>query len=130
MNEECWFIHGFSVDSFYIGVLKYHSEGSAAIVDFDWQQSLKQKVVGWAHTHPGSKNVTPSSTDEKTMRSWVKATGRSMLCVIRCQKDILAHHFYRNKDGKIWVRTVAPIIIGSLILTPGPFGGSNEYVSS
>ena len=63
--EECWFIYGFKFLNLYIGFLKYHSTGSAAEVDFDWEKVLASKnLIGWCHSHPDNFEVT-SEEDNK-----------------------------------------------------------------
>jgi hypothetical protein len=95
--EECWFIYGLRLGSIYLGFLKYHSKGTAGSVDFDWHKALTPLLIGWYHSHPGRKFLTPSSIDDRTMRSWIKATNKKLLCGIFCQDEQRCYCYY--KDG-------------------------------
>ena len=95
--EECWFIYGLRLGRIYIGFLKYHSKGTAGGVDFDWHKALTPLLIGWYHSHPGRKFLTPSSIDDRTMRSWIKATNKKLLCGIFCQDEQRCYCYY--KDG-------------------------------
>jgi len=105
-TEECWFLYGKKIGSFYFGWTVYHSEGTAGSVDFDWEKALKGNLLGWFHTHPGVKHILPSSTDNKTMRSWVRSAGRPMLCGIVCGDDMECYSYYRAKDKSIRCKSI------------------------
>ena len=96
-SEQCWFIYGLRLGRIYIGFLKYHSKGTAGSVDFDWHKALTPLLIGWYHSHPGRKFLTPSSIDDRTMRSWIKATNKKLLCGIFCQDEQRCYCYY--KDG-------------------------------
>lgn len=89
-KEECWILYGIRLEGLFrnkkvfIGFQKYHSIGGSSNVEMDFMTSNSPWVIGWYHTHPGRKNITPSSTDNSTMRSWVKAVYKTYLCGIRC----------------------------------------------
>jgi hypothetical protein len=86
-SEECWFIYGIKVKKYYFGFLRYHSKGAYASVEFDWLKALNRFQIGWYHSHPGKKCLTPSDRDRRTMRSWVLGKGKSMLCGIFCNGE-------------------------------------------
>jgi len=80
--EQCWFLYGIRIGRWSLGFLKYHSKGTEASVDFDWQKVMASKYfLGWYHTHP-TFSSEPSELDEKTMRSWIRGLGRNLICGI------------------------------------------------
>jgi len=98
--EECWFIYGFKFLNLYIGFLKYHSTGSAAEVDFDWEKVLASKnLIGWCHSHPDNFEVT-SEEDNKTMRSWVRALEKPLICCIKCKTNKKRQNCYIFKRNQ------------------------------
>lgn len=89
-KEELWYLYGFRIENFipgkkiFIGFRRYHSEGTEAEVSMDFNTANSPYVIGWYHTHPGVSNTAASSTDNRTMRSWVKAIYKTYICGIRC----------------------------------------------
>jgi len=114
MNEQCWFIRGIQVHSHFIGILKYHSEGSPEHVSFDWTKATGSKTLGFYHSHP-SGVINPSPRDDRTMKAWVISEGRSFICGIFC--DGKARTFlYRKNSKKSFERIkLKSIVIGNLI---------------
>jgi hypothetical protein len=97
--ERCWFIYGIRLGNIYLGFLKYHSRGTENGVDYqDWKSALNFFHIGWFHTHPGVGFLTPSQIDNRTMRSWVRARNRPLLCGIFCGKDKALYEYSRSKD--------------------------------
>ena len=95
--EECWILYGLRIGKFFVGYKKYHSKGTAGNVFFDYKTASNPFVIGWKHTHPGIKSIHPSSTDNKTMRSWVKSIYKAFLCGIHCNGQ---ESFYKySVDG-------------------------------
>lgn len=82
--ENCWYLYGIRLGKYIIGYRRYHGSGTAGSVRIDYKTASNPWVVGWYHTHPGIKNINPSSTDNKTMRSWVRAFYKYYLCGIIC----------------------------------------------
>jgi hypothetical protein len=77
----------------------YLSHGSPGSVDFDWEKAWDDKaIVGWRHTHPGVKFDTPSSVDDRTMTSWVKALGRPVVCGVTCGESTRYYQYCRSRD--------------------------------
>jgi hypothetical protein len=121
--EDCWFLYGVRLGSIYLGFLKYHSEGTAGSVDFDFQKAMSSPfLLGWYHTHPGSGFLTPSSMDDRTMRSWIKGRARPMLCGIVCAGLQRCYCYYKDgmDDNKetvisrsiVAVRFMSPVFLG------------------
>lgn len=88
--EQVWFVYGYRVGPYYIGVLDYQNDGEVCEVKFDLARAFfgKKKstrndrhLLGFYHSHPGG-DPYPSTTDCTTMDAWVKATGRPLLCGI------------------------------------------------
>ena len=100
--EHIWFLYGIWFGRRFFGIRKYVGKGKEASVDFDWKKGLNPFVLGWMHTHPDNYGCNSSSTDDKTMRSWVRGLGRSLICVIKCGQEIEWHFYYRGPDKGIW----------------------------
>ena len=121
--EVIWFIYGIWIKNRFIGIKKYAGKGKEASVDFDWKKGTNPFVLGWMHTHPDSYGCSPSSTDEKTMRSWVRGLGRPMICAIKANRpgifliqEEVWYLYYRGPDGDIWSETLeipSPVAINS-----------------
>jgi len=80
-KENCWFLYGIRIGSYYLGYRKYHSEGDFASVSFDWRVALNKRLLGWSHTHSGGEPF-PSLRDHLTMSGWVIGTGKPLMCDI------------------------------------------------
>lgn len=136
-REDCWFLHGFKFGNVYLGFLSYHSSGERASVEFDWEKAFKSKnFLGWFHTHPGEKHLYPSSTDNKTMRSWIKATSRSFLCGIKCGDEHMCYKYFGKwmeikRETAVFYNAVNSKIFGSFFIGVDrgrvPFSASMHY---
>jgi hypothetical protein len=86
------------IGSYFMGTLKYHSEGSSCHVSFDWAKAAGGMVLGFYHSHP-SGITSPSSRDDRTMKAWVISEGRPMVCGIFCDGKQKAFLYYgKGKD--------------------------------
>lgn len=106
-TEDCWFLYGVRFRNTFLGICVHHATGKMASVDFDWQKANNPLLLGWYHTHPGQGHVFPSGTDHRTMRSWVRATEKPMVCGIVSGEYSKCYLFYRGgpingKPGKIF----------------------------
>lgn len=121
-REECWFLYGIRIGAWYIGFLRHHSIGEWASVEFDWEKALESRfLLGWFHSHPDGI-TTPSSTDHKTMRSWVRTVERPLICGIYCEGISRAYMFLRKSMDKKFSYLYgkkAPIIYGAMLPLPG-----------
>lgn len=71
--------------------------GRPASVEFDGPAVLEREerkgdVIGFLHTHPNS-DAEPSRRDLRTMRAWVSAFGKPLLCVIEGIDGLAAYRF-------------------------------------
>jgi hypothetical protein len=119
--EECWFIYGVRLGGTYFGFLKYHSKGTAGSVEFDWHKALTPLCLGWYHSHPGEKFLTPSARDDKTMRSWVKGLMKPMLCGIFCQEDQECYCYFKGPESTrretvVRIKTIEAKLAGPFFL--------------
>jgi hypothetical protein len=103
--EECWFIYGVRIRNYFFGFTVYHSAGNSGQVEFDWEKAMHPMLLGWIHTHPRYFGIRASSTDESTMRGWVRAKARRMICGILCHGEEGWYEFYRDSDSEIKFRT-------------------------
>lgn len=71
--------------------------GEPAQVEFDASAVLEREeargdVIGFLHTHPNSP-ASPSRRDLKTMRAWVCAFGKPLLCLIDGTDGLAGYRF-------------------------------------
>src|SRR5438477_4545945 len=84
--EQCWLLLGDWEDNIlWWAVPWWMAKGGPTRVTFDAGRILRREkqcggVVGFYHTHPGMP-AAPSETDHKTMRAWVTALGKGLVCV-------------------------------------------------
>ena len=97
--EECWFIYGLRLGTVYLGFLKYHSKGTSGSVDFDWHKALAPLFIGWYHSHPGQKFLTPSDRDNRTMKSWIIGMFEPRLCGIFCDGEQRCYCYYKGAES-------------------------------
>jgi hypothetical protein len=100
--EVVWAIYGIWLFNRFYGIKKFHGRGQKDSVTFSWKIGLGHFVLGWEHTHPESFGCNPSSTDDRTMRSWVKGKGKAMICGIYCDRKEEWYLYRRGKDRTIW----------------------------
>lgn len=115
MNEKCWFIFGKKVKNTYIGWLKYSSEGNPASVSFNWSDAAKRNLLGFHHTHPDGC-LWFSSRDDKTMKAWVRAEGRPLICSVRSSGKDAAAMWKRMEDRSVGHTPLHVTIKGNLFL--------------
>jgi len=127
-KEECWILYGFRVEykskKYFFGFQKYHTRGTASEVKMDYETASNPYTIGWYHTHPGVKSIIPSSTDNSTMRSWVKSMYKSYLCGIRCGDNSACYCYYLGgvdkekvtivKKNKILIRFFGSFFLGNI----------------
>lgn len=115
-NEECWIIYGIKRLGYLYGVMKYESEGSPGSVDFNWAKIFREykSIIGFVHTHP-SGYWDPSSVDDTTMKGWVKAMGKSLLCGIKSNNEIMMYIYEREQNGKVNYRKIPFLKMGRFI---------------
>lgn len=116
--EECWVIYGYDWDGIKLGLMLYEAEGTASSVDFDWKRVMKNAkyIMGFNHTHPEGHSI-PSAIDDETMKGWVKALGRPLICGIK-NGDWQRFFIYERDDaGKVQCREISFKQIGNFILT-------------
>lgn len=84
--------------------------GKPASVEFDGASVLAREegrhdVVGFLHTHPSSPAV-PSQRDLDTMRAWVGAFGKPLLCVIAGTTGLCGYRFDTDQSQGRRLETV------------------------
>jgi hypothetical protein len=99
--EVMWFIYGIWVFNRFFGIKKFYRHGQEGSVGFNWKEGMNPFVLGWMHSHPDGYGLSPSSIDDRTMRSWVKAKNKSLLSAIYWMKDELWYLYYRDQDRNI-----------------------------
>jgi len=116
-NEECWIIYGYEWAGDKYGLMVYESKGGPGSVDFNWENVIKNAKIlqGFNHTHP-ENFTTPSALDDKTMKGWVKALGRPLLCGIKSGAEQRMYLYERVEDN-VECREVNFRISGNFIMT-------------
>ncbi|HUG94404.1 MAG TPA: Mov34/MPN/PAD-1 family protein [Planctomycetaceae bacterium] len=95
--EECWLLVGRRRGRLWYARRIGRCRGQPASVEFDGpavldREERKRDVIGFLHTHPASE-ATPSRRDLATMRAWVSAFGKPLLCVIEGTNGLAAYRF-------------------------------------
>jgi hypothetical protein len=113
-KERCYFLYGIQLFGNFIGVLRYHSQGTRDSVSFDPKGMLSKFFLGWFHTHPKG-NPLFSERDESTLWAWVTAEGRDFICGVISGSKTKAWVFQRcwlTKDLKCL--RIGKIVLGSV----------------
>ena len=95
--EEAWVLVGRRRGRVWLMRKIGYAAGSVVSVEFHGASALvreerKGDVVGFLHTHPSS-TAQPSRRDLVTMRAWVAAFGKPLLCLIRGTDGLKAYRF-------------------------------------
>jgi hypothetical protein len=113
-KEKGWFLYGFIIKRLIIGFMIFDNEGEPHSVEFDWKKGLAKFLIGWFHSHPRTAPLRPSTEDQRTMRSWVRALDKPLICGIiytqRTKKDSMwrsCYMFKRWPDGSVGYRPVS-----------------------
>jgi proteasome lid subunit RPN8/RPN11 len=93
--------------------------GAPASVDFDGpgvlaREEARGDVVGFLHTHP-TFAARPSERDVKTMRAWVSAFGKPLICLIDGTDGLHGYRFDDDESGGIRLETVEVFARGVVI---------------
>jgi hypothetical protein len=99
--EQCWVLVGRRQGRIWYARRVGRSRGEPAEVEFDGpavlaREERRRDVVGFLHTHPSSAAV-PSRRDLATMRAWVSAFGKPLLCLIEGTDGLRGYRF--DDDG-------------------------------
>lgn len=90
--EHCWLVVGRRQSNFWLGRRVKRTVGSQTSVAFDPHWAIQREeergdVLGFYHTHPAG-TPGPSQRDVNTMRSWVDAFGKPLLCLIEASQHV------------------------------------------
>lgn len=116
-QEVVWFIYGLWLKGKFYGIKIYHGRGEEHSVEIDWKKSQNPFVLGWMHTHPKDFGCNLSTTDARTMRSWVRGAGKPFICSIRCKDKEMWYLYFRGPDKNILkinleVKTYGDLVYG------------------
>jgi hypothetical protein len=100
-NEVLWMLYGIWIFDNFFGFKKFYRRGDKASVDFKWQKGMNPLVLGWMHSHPDGYGLNPSETDDKTMRSWVRAKNKPMVSAIYWMREEMWYLYFRDPDRNI-----------------------------
>ena len=104
--EHAWVLLGQAKGIVLYARRSNRSVGGPASVEFDpyWvleREETKGDVVGFYHTHPCYK-AQPSKRDIDTMRAWVSAFGKPLLCAIEGVDGLKGYRFDAERtDGEL-----------------------------
>lgn len=95
--EQCWVLVGQRRGRVWYTRRIGRCSGDPAEVEFDGpavlaREERRRDVVGFLHTHPSSAAV-PSRRDLATMRAWVSAFGKPLLCLIEGTDGLAGYRF-------------------------------------
>ena len=96
-NEKCWVLVGQRQGPFCIGHKMQPTEGAPTRVEFDHDWVIRRDessgdIIGFLHTHP-SGSLEPSQRDVDTMQAWTSCLGKSLVCLIQCDAEIVGFTF-------------------------------------
>jgi proteasome lid subunit RPN8/RPN11 len=100
--EQCWPLVGQRRGRLWRARRLRRSVGQPTRVEFDGRAVLAREerrgdVIGFLHTHPGFRALL-SKRDVDTMRAWVSAFGKPLLCLID-GTDGLAGYLFDSDDS-------------------------------
>jgi proteasome lid subunit RPN8/RPN11 len=95
--EQCWTLVGERRGRIWLCRRVRRVRGERASVRFDGAWALAREethgdVVGFLHTHPDGPAM-PSDRDVRTMRAWVRAFGKPLLCLIADPDALRGYRF-------------------------------------
>lgn len=95
--EQCWTLAGRRRGAIWYARRIRGCSGEPAQVAFDAAAVLQREerlgdVLGFYHTHPHAP-AAPSRRDVHTMRAWVSAFGKPLLCLIAAPEVLAAYRF-------------------------------------
>lgn len=102
-REECWTLLGWQRNRIWYARKTRRWAGESASVEFDglWvlaREEQRHDVAGFFHTHPAGP-AGPSTRDVRTMRAWVSAFGKPLLCVIASPGGLKAYRFDSDRSS-------------------------------
>lgn len=102
-DEECWVLLGQRRGRVWYARRTAYTVGEPHAVAFDHAAVLEREeqrgdVIGFYHTHPEGK-ARPSQRDLRTMRAWVGAFGKPMLCLIEGVDGLIGYRFDDDECG-------------------------------
>jgi proteasome lid subunit RPN8/RPN11 len=105
-KERCWTLIGEYRDGVWRAAKRRRISGKPNSVEADWAWTLKREekrgdVIGFVHTHPMGRGITPSERDIRTMRAWHTALGNPLVCVIDDGESVGGYVFASDdSDGQ------------------------------
>jgi proteasome lid subunit RPN8/RPN11 len=95
--EQCWTLVGKHRGRIWLCRRVRRASGQRASVRFDGAWALAREethgdIVGFLHTHPDGPAV-PSDRDVRTMRAWVCAFGKPLVCLIADPDALRGYRF-------------------------------------
>ena len=116
MNEQSWILLGKKRGWFWYGWTFNETEGIPTNVENDdalieKREEAEGDVIGFFHTHPNF-TASPSSLDDKTMRSWVTSFGKPLACCIKGVDGLRAHWYVDDESEPVETKVLQ---VGSLL---------------
>ncbi len=117
--EQCWILIGRRQGSFWYARRTRPTSGNPSSVDFDADWVLEREesrgdVVGFFHTHPPGV-PGPSDRDNRTMRAWVSAFGKPLLCLIETDRKVRAC-LYANDETEAKQITACELLPRGIVI--------------
>lgn len=117
--EESWVLTGKLRNSLFLLRRRRHTRGQLTHVKADagWAFTREDEhgdIAGFAHTHPFGGTLRPSTRDDQTMNTWVRALGKPLVCLISNGYQSIVWIYY--PDGHIETREVVGDLLGFLLI--------------
>jgi len=130
VKERCWTIIGCRQGRFWYGRRRRPATGGSASVEFDaaWallREETRGDVVGFCHTHPAGP-AKPSRRDVRTMRAWVQAFGKPLLCLVATPQLAAAFRFDDDHSAGVRLRACEILSGGVVVVLDEPAKGCND----
>ena len=128
--EHCWTLVGRRQGLFWYARRMRRREGEPHQVACDAQWTLEREeqrgdAVGFYHTHPPGATAL-SSRDIRTMRAWVSAFGKPLLCLIECDRQLAAYRFEDDESSGERLPASERFPRGVVVVLDHQQGGSND----
>ncbi len=131
MNENCWVLVGGWQEDLWWGKRVKPTEGTPVSVNFSADYVIQRDtnhhdIVGFIHTHPGMI-AHYSSRDDRTMKAWVLALGKPLVCCIQGTDGLRAWWYLNDEDPPVeyQVKSLRGLVFG---VTPEEFFDDEEKV--
>jgi hypothetical protein len=117
--EQCWALTGQRRGRIWYARRRGWWAGTPDRVEFDASAVLardeqRRDIIGFLHTHPHCA-AQPSRRDINTMRAWVSALGKPLVCLIEGMDGLAGFRFDHDESSGAPLETVQVFARGIVI---------------